>query len=172
MKRRMRSRATRRGVYAGLVAVACVAVVSACFPSDPFGQSPDIALAMDTDGRLLVLGNLCGGGPLKSIDTGSGNVPGVNSERIYTPADPTALHVELALGEPQPGFTLSSGDLAQIPEAPLWVMVELEDGVWATASFESLPQPGQAISAPYSDVRAPQIVQPIGDYPTASPDCG
>ena len=50
--------------------------------------------------------------------------------------------------------------------------VKQEDGYWARASFETLPDPGEAISAPYGDVGGPQATQPIGDYPTASPDCG
>jgi len=132
--------------------------------------SPDIALARTADGTLQVLGNMCSS-ELESVVIGTGDNSYAEGEVTLEPTGTPGRHVVIDLADPGPEFTVTDGDSPAELAVPIFVRLKATDGIWAGSVFEELPQPGEAMFAPYfgdGDV----VAHPIDDYPAESPDCG
>ncbi|MBN9327065.1 MAG: hypothetical protein J0I87_09165 [Cellulomonas sp.] len=158
-------------VAVGLATLAVLATGSACTPGQTWPISPDVGLGRDSSGQLVLLGNLCSV-TLAKIELGQGKNPFDKAQSTLVPTGQETNHFRVDLTHPGPTFQLASGADPSSLGAPIWVRVSAPDGFWATAVFETTPQPGAVLAVPYGSKSGSPESTPLDDYPVGSPDCG
>lgn len=162
--------ATRRLRW--LVVIALVLPLVGCI-GDPGIPSSDVALAMTSDGDLMLMVNMCG--PLASIEIGDGTDRWAKAASVIVPRTEVTGGLRIILDPLSDSYSLKRGSrsLSKL-SVPLFVRAiagGTDSGVWADQSFDRLPGPGTAIFIPKNSKTDKNEVHDISEFPAKYPDC-
>ncbi|UDY34020.1 hypothetical protein [Dermatobacter hominis] len=128
----------RRIAVAGL-ATLMLTVVGAC--GEPTEESPRIALAATSDGLRIVVAT-CSGDPIEAVHVGLGDDSWGDAKWTFEPRSSSASGVIDTNGDGT--LRLTAGSARSLAEAnsPLFVRVDVEDGVDGIVAFDQTPDEG------------------------------